>query len=59
MSGEDREEQEKSHIAMTEEEIAAMHQKIKLDDGSKRSVEKLVSRRKAKGGGYECAPPVR
>ena len=56
VSGEDREEQEKSHIAMTEEEIAAMHQKIKLDDGSKRSVEKLVSRRKAKGGGYECAP---
>lgn len=53
VSGEDREEQEKSHIAMTEDEIAKMHEKIKMDDGSKRAVEKLVSRRKAKGGGYE------
>ena len=54
VSGEDREEQEKSHIAMSEEEIAKMHEKIKLEDGTKRAVEKLVSRRKAKGGGYEC-----
>lgn len=58
VSGEDREEQEKSHIAMTEDEIAKMHEKIKMDDGSKRAVEKLVSRRKAKGGGYEYAPLV-
>lgn len=57
VSGEDREEQEKSHIAMSEEEIAKMHEKIKLEDGTKRSVEKLVSRRKAKGGGYECVSP--
>jgi hypothetical protein len=27
-----------------------------MEDGTKRSVEKLVSRRKAKGGGYECVP---
>ena len=58
VSGEDREEQEKTHIAMTEDEIAKMHEKIKLEDGTKRSVEKLVARRKAKGGGYECAPPA-
>ena len=57
VSGEDREEQEKSHIAMSEDEIAKMHEKIKMPDGTKRAVEKLVTRRKAKGGGYECAPP--
>ena len=54
VSGEDREEQEKTHIAMSEDEIAKMHEKIKMPDGTKRAVEKLISRRKAKGGGYEC-----
>ena len=39
---------------MSEEEISKMHEKIKMPDGTKRAVEKLVSRRKAKGGGYEC-----
>jgi elongation factor 3 len=57
VSGEDREEQEKSHIAMSEEEIKKMAEKFKMEDGTKRSVEKLIGRRKAKGGGYECASP--
>jgi elongation factor 3 len=54
VSGEDREEQEKTHIAMSEEEIKKMSEKIKMEDGTKRAVEKLIGRRKAKGGGYEC-----
>lgn len=58
VSGEDREEQEKSMIKMTEEELSRMMVKVKMEDGTKRAVEKIIARRKAKGGGYECAPPI-
>ena len=43
---------------MSEDEIAKMHEKIKMPDGTKRAVDYLVGRRKApKGSGYECAFP--
>jgi hypothetical protein len=31
---------------MTEDEIAKMNEKMKMEDGTKHSVEKLISRRK-------------
>jgi len=52
-SGEDREEQEKDTVQLTAEDLAKLMTKIKMDDGSKRAVEKILGRRKAKGGGYE------